>query len=125
MTTVSVLPTATYPAGIHNFGPIAVPTAIVSIEIDIARCTTADLTIWPNAGDTIAMDMELSMDGGVTYSSLASSLDGGGIEVRTKTGLEVPATIVQTGLTAGTNRMLKGSITLSAAIKTSATVTVT
>lgn len=124
MTTVSVLPVATYPAGTHNFGPVAVPDAITSIQIDIARCTLADPTIWPNTTDTIAMELDLSLDGGATYSLLASSLDGGGRLVNGKTGLEVPTTYVQTGLPAGTNRFLKGSITLSASIKTSATVTV-
>ena len=122
MTTVTALPTNTYSAGTYTVPATSLSDAVSSIGIAILRCTSADTTIWPNSTDTISFDLQVSLDGGVTYQEWASGSDHGGI-LTGKHG-EVPTMNIQGTLPAGTNRFMKGSITLSANIKTGATVTV-
>lgn len=124
MTTTTVLPVNTYLAGPHNVGPIVLADSVTSIGIAVQRCTNADLTIWPNLTDTITFDIQVSMNGGVTWEQWFNGSNSGGINVSPKTGLQVPTTNVQGSIPPGTGRQMKATITLSADIKTGATVTV-
>lgn len=120
---MTVLATKVYAAGVHVIPPTSIPDAISNIEIDILRCTSADTTIWPNSTDTISYELDLSLDGGVTYQPWAVGTDSGGI-VTEKQG-ELATMNISGSVTPGTQRFFKGTITLSASIKTGATVTVT
>lgn len=121
MTTVTVLATQTYPANTYTVPATAIPDGISTLEIDILRCTTADPTIWPNSGDTISYDLEVSV-GGVFQEWASGGPDPGGIH--TVKGNEVATMNIAGSLPPGTGRQFRGTITLSAAIKTGASITV-
>lgn len=120
-TTVTVLATQSYAAGTYNIPATAIPDGITNLEIDILRCTTADPTIWPNAGDTISYNLEVSI-GGVFQTWASGGPDGGGIH--SVKGTEVATMNISGSIPAGTSRQFRGTITLSATIKTGASVTV-
>jgi len=122
MTTITALPTRNYAAGAHAFGPVAIPDTVSSIGISILRCTSADTTIWPNQSDTISFDIQVSFNGG-PFQEWASGTGNGGID-KDKLGNEIPTMYIQGDVPAGTNRSMQGTVTLSASIKTGASVTV-
>lgn len=124
MTTVTVLTTQTYSAGDHTIPATSIPDSVTSLGIAVLRCTSSDTTIWPNSGDTISFDLQVSLDGGSTYQEWASGSDTGGIHTSAKTGVEVPTMNIQGDIPPGTSRFFKGTVTLSAAIKTGASITV-
>ena len=81
MTTVTVLPVAVYSAGAHAVGPVAIGDTVTSLQIAVQRNTLADLTIWPLSTDTIAFDIQVSFDGGVTWQQWFNGSDSGGRHV--------------------------------------------
>ena len=123
MTTVTVLPVATYAANAYALAPTAVADAVTSFEIEVQRCTTADPSIWASAAATIFFDIQASIDNGVTWSQLYNAGGPGGI-AQDKFGNDVPAMYIQCQMPEGQGRKVKGTVTLSASIKTGATVTV-
>jgi hypothetical protein len=94
-----------------------------SFEIEVQRCTNADLTIWPSPTAVITFDFQLSRDGGATWEQMLNVSAPGGI-AKTKFGVDVPTMMVQVGLPAVPNRRVKGTTTLTEAVKTGASLTV-
>ena len=91
MPNVTALPLGNYANGTHGpFGPVDIADNVTSVLISIQRCTSADLTIWPNATTILTMTPEVSIDGGVTWIEAGKSVSPGGILIRKLTGLEVP-----------------------------------
>lgn len=120
MTTVTVLTTQTYPANTYTIPATAIPDGISTLEIDILRCTSGDSTIWPNSGDTISYDLEVSIGG--VFQEWASGSDTGGIH--SVKGHEVATMNIAGSLPPGSGRQFRGTIILSNAIKTGASITV-
>ena len=124
MTDLQVLPLATYPAGTYAIPAMAIADDVTQLGFKVQRCTSGAPTVWPNAGDRISYTLQLSYDGGATFSDWFSGDDGGGITT-TKFGAEIGWMDVGPGdINPGTNRHVKGSVTLSANIRTSAVATV-
>lgn len=123
MTQISVLPVAVYAAGVYTIAATAIADSVTSLQIAVQRCTTADPTIWPLSTSIITFDLQTSVDGGVSWQSWNSPASGSG-GIATAKGVEQTSMYVAGTIPAGTSRNIKGSITLSASIKTSATITV-
>lgn len=51
---------------------------VLSLFLKLARCTDADLTIWPNATTTVTINLQVSYDGGVTYKPAITTTSAGG-----------------------------------------------
>lgn len=119
----TVLATQLYSAGAHVIAPTAIPNALTSLDIAILRCTSADPSIWPLSTDTITFSLLVSVNG-ASYQTWADGNDNGGIVVNGKTGIELATMDFGGTLPPGINRLFKGIITLSATIKTGASVTV-
>lgn len=123
--TVRVLPVANYAGGTRSIGPISIANDVTRVGASILRCTSGDLTLWPLPTQSIALDFEASYDGGQTWEEWFNASDVGGLVVSRRTGVEIPAMEFEQSLRPGTNRRIRGTITLSEAIKTGADFTVT
>jgi hypothetical protein len=121
---MTVLPTAVYPAGAHAIGPVSIADGVTRVRVTVAYQTAADMTIWPNASDSITFDFQSSVDGGQTWVQWINASSTGGLHGSAKVP-EIPAMTVDSSFPAGTGRQVKGTITLSANIKTNADVTMT
>ena len=122
------MPTITFPLqnyspGVTSFGPVAVPQGLHGFVLTVARCTTATPTIWPNTTQKIALSLDCSYDGGVTYQLTQFFWDAvGGIQVGR--GVEIPTWIVTCSVDPIQPTHLRGAFTVSgSAIRTSVTVT--
>lgn len=75
------VPLGTYQVGTYTFGPIATPNGLDGFDLRVGRCTTADPTIWPDSGVVVTVDLQVSFDGGSTYSAIGANRwsQGGGI----------------------------------------------
>lgn len=125
MARTTVLPLANYQAGTRVIGPVALGDALTRLHIEVQRCTSAAPTIWPDANARLATRLEISLDGGTTWSDWIVTEDFGGISVSPKTGLEVPLLTIDGTLPEGTGRLLRATIDLSARMRTSAQIDVT
>lgn len=74
-----LFPMADYSNGTRTIGPRNVPGGVNSLTFAIARSTTADPTIWPNQSTTVAVNLEASFDGGVTWQTVVGGTAEGGI----------------------------------------------
>jgi len=84
------LPLADYPTGTRTFVK-QTPNGLNGFLIAIARCTTADTSIWPNVATELDLIAVPSYDGGATFDrTAAAGMSGatGGIRVNSRTGLE-------------------------------------
>jgi hypothetical protein len=124
MTSVTVLPLAVYPAGTRQIPVTDVADDVTDIRASFQRCTSANPTVWSDPASTISYDFDLSFDGGNTWQDFIAGSDSGGITTN-KLGQEITDMYLGDQVPPGTGRKLKGSVTFSANIRTSATVTVT
>lgn len=124
MSSVQVLPLATYPAGTYNLPATALADDVTKIGFQVQRCTTPAPTVWPNLADRISYVLELSYNGGSTWNNWFSGDDGGGI-TKNKLGVEIGwMDVGPADINPGTNRQLRGSVVFNANIRTSVTATV-
>lgn len=82
MAKIRELPLANYPSGTRTFVK-QTPNGLAGFLIGIARCTTPDQTIWPNASSKIRITVENSYDGGLTFPA-----NGGGCAFSSTGGIE-------------------------------------
>lgn len=122
MARTTVIPLQTYTAGTYEFGPVNVGNNLSRLTFEVQRCTSANPTVWPNTSDSIEMVVEISLDGGTSWSEFMRGTGYGGIDVHPKLGTESEWMIFSRAFPAGTNRRLRGRITLSANIRTSGVV---
>lgn len=106
------LPLGTYADGTHAFGPFNLQNSIWRLGADIQRCTTAEPTVWPNKSSTVAVTLELSFDGGATWQSGGGFTAEGGIHVKAD-GTELPYSSFRFPVPAGTQRRVRGTLTIS------------
>ena len=107
----TVLPLNDYPNGTH-VGTFNIGDTVTGWWFEIARCTTADPTIWPNASTTISVQMELSRDNGQTWEGAGWFNAEGGILVQ-RDGSDTPAVRFSSTLRPGTQRRLRATITIA------------
>lgn len=89
MATTRDLPLASYPSGSRTFVK-QIPNGLAGFRIAIARCTTADLTIWPDPASQIKMTVECSYDAGATFPANAGGASFGGAGgILSKAGIEL------------------------------------
>ena len=67
MSTQTLIPLTTIPAGTHPFGPLSIATGLVSIRIELDR------TAWTDAALRVSCSLDFSLDGGVTWASTSPS----------------------------------------------------
>jgi hypothetical protein len=99
-TTVNVLPQRAYPAGTRVLPATAVPLGIVRLTLTLARLG------WPDiGGDVLRASVELSLDGGQTWTPWVGFTTGGG-------DIGMPASSVTIDVPEPTNpqRMLRGQV---------------
>lgn len=125
MASVQVLPLGNYPNGTRNLGPVDIADDVTSVDISIARCTTATPAIWPNESTVLTITPEVSVDGGVTWIEAGKSVSAGGIVVSGRTGQEVAVSRSGGSLPAGTNRRYRVTVQITGGpLRSSATVEV-
>ena len=119
--TTQVIPTGDYAAGTHQ-SPVA------SLQAAQSHITImADRNSWPDTGaDVVSLTCDISFDGGSTFSFLAGFTARGGNLTNPFTGQ--PQTISSFSISVpqigNANRQLRLNATLSTALNTAASVTV-
>jgi len=125
MASVQVLPLGNYANGTRTLGPLDVADDVTSVDISIARCTTATPTIWPNASTVLTITPEVSVDGGATWIEAGKSVSAGGIAISGRTGQEVAVSRSGGSLPAGVNRKYRVTVVIAGGpLRSSATVEV-
>jgi hypothetical protein len=124
MTRTVDLPLGNYQNGTRTTGWRAIPDTATFISVELARCTSADPTIWPNASTMVDLTIELSMDGGATvYLRATEGQIPGGI-MPGKGGGEAPRSRKALWpIPPGSNRMVRlGASVSGGPIRTSGTI---
>lgn len=76
---IVAFPLNNYATGSRTTAPHTIPGQISTVTFAVARCTTADPTIWPNQSTTLEAILEVSEDGGATWNPHGSFTAEGGI----------------------------------------------
>lgn len=106
------IPLADYPNGTRSFTVNSVSDAATAFAVELARCTSADPTIWPDAATEVRIEVAVSTDNGKTYVPQAAVGIVGGIWVL-KDGTESTRTRLNVPLPAGTRRRLRITATVA------------
>jgi hypothetical protein len=112
------IPLVTLTAGVHNFGPAAVPDADSLIVLTLDRTVTQGGTQGLNGQPdttTITMETGQSGDGGLTWQVLALATIAGGSVISPKTGLLITSNELDTRLNPGTGRQVRAQVTVAGA----------
>lgn len=108
----------TIAVGAMAFGPVVVPNSLTTLDIRLARFTTATPLFWPLDTTTIAVSVEMSYDGGQTFRLLCGMTVAGGLATE-KDGSEAAETTLHFTAQRQPNRRLrldmevKGSVLVS------------
>jgi hypothetical protein len=105
------LPLANYPSGTLLIPARPIPDSARELYFEFARCTNADLTIWPNAATRLQMDFEGSTDG-VNWTPAGGFGSTGGILTRLN-GTQIALTTVRVPLPALTGRQIRATVTIT------------
>lgn len=126
MPEIVVAPLADYADQVTNFGPFAVADAVQAVDIKVRRCTSLDLTIWPNASTRLQVQLFVSLDGGATWIPQGGLDSTGGIAFKKDGIAEQDFAIAGGGLPVGTARQGKGTLTITGGpLRTAMSVLVT
>jgi hypothetical protein len=108
-----VIPLANYPTGNRSFavgGTLS--DAATLIYAELARCTSADPSIWPNQSTKVKVICEISLDGGAVWLFQASFLSEGDIVLNWH-GAEVALSTMEIPLFPGTSRRARFSVEIT------------
>ncbi len=88
------IPLNTYPTGVRQFVKNT-PNGLSGFQVSIARCTSADPTIWPDPNSRIKILVECSYDDGLSFppNGGSASFEGSGGIATGKLG-EIPFSIM-------------------------------
>lgn len=100
MSQVFNIPQASYPNGTTTIPKTALPANSTQISLVLNRCTTATPTIWPNSTTTIAVDLQISYDGGASFVAAGGFTSAGGI-VHNLHGVDLMQSVGRWSLQAG------------------------
>ena len=110
-------------SGSDSFGPVELLPGEHTLFVELAHCTTANPTIWPNYDTILTITCELSVDGGTNWEPSGSTISRGGIQVSNWNGLEVPVTVFSTGLRPAPQRHFRVNFSIAnGPLRTSGTV---
>jgi len=104
---------ADYPTGNRSFavgGTLS--DAATLIYAELARCTSADPSIWPNQSTRVKVSCEISLDGGAVWLFQASFMVGGGIVLNSH-GEESALSAMELPLLSGVNRRVRFSLEIT------------
>jgi hypothetical protein len=104
------LPLANYPSGTHVLTERALPDWATAFAFEVARCTAASPSIWPNDAATLDLSFEVEVGGVWSYGGGVSAR--GGIVVNPERG-ELALCRIDCSLPAGSGRKIRGSVTIA------------
>lgn len=110
----TAIPLADY-SGTITIPSSAVPDWVSRVALTVARSTSATPSLWPDAGVTLAMDVEISMDAGASWRPLASFSARGGVQTD-KAGAEAAECGLSLVLPPGPGRRLRGAATIAGGV---------
>lgn len=115
--TVTAIPSGLIPAGANPFGPIAVPD-----NVSLYAIVSVDTTLHTNPVSSMAIAVDLSMDGGQTWTTnyLGCGRPGGVVSVNS---VPLSAMTQTRKLPDGVGRLMRGSLTNSTPIQTGVILT--
>ncbi len=125
MPRTTILPVADYPTGASTIGPANIANGLTVLHVGIARCTAADLTIWPDVATTVSLMAEIAIGNNPQESDwvfVAGMTAVGGI-FKARDGSDVPESSWQVNLPPGNERKLRvKSVIVNGPLRTSLTV---
>ena len=105
-----VMPLKNYASGDNSFGPVSIADAATRFDFEVARCTTADPTIWPDPATILRVDVEQFTNG--EWREVCGLEAGGGI-LPGKNGGEATESRCGAPFFEGTSRQIRGTVTIT------------
>jgi hypothetical protein len=125
MPRTTILPVANHPTGARTIGPANIQNGLSVLSVGIARCTAADLTIWPDVATTISLRAEIAIGANPQESDwvfVSGCTASGGI-FKARDGSDVPESSWSVNLPPGNSRKLRvKSVIVNGPLRTSLTV---
>jgi hypothetical protein len=103
------IPLADYATGTHTLPEVNIQTQATKFHFEVRRCTSVDLTIWPDASTTLELILEVSFDNGNTWIERGRATAVGGIHVL-RNGTQAPITALQIDIGTGNQRKCRGAV---------------
>jgi hypothetical protein len=99
-------------SGFFQTAGIAIAANVTTLQLRLARNTTATPTFWPNASTTIVGNIRVSFDGGSNYQHSCGFTASGGLVIvdgveASETTLRGPVTPTQSG------RLIRADVTVT------------
>lgn len=105
------LPIANYPSGISLIPQQLIPDSAKELYFEFARCTSADLSIWPDVATRLQMDFEGSTDG-VNWTPAGGFGAVGGIHTKIG-GTQSSLTTVRLPLPPLLGRLIRATVVIA------------
>jgi hypothetical protein len=113
------VPERRYDPGAAAFGPFAIPDGMTRIEIGLTRVN------WPENGlDVVTLAVDVSVDSGQTWRYWYGFTAPGGAPIDDETGQIATRSYMSTGIPAGTNRRVRGRVTVTLPLDTAVSIEV-
>jgi hypothetical protein len=126
MPRTTILPVNDYPTGASTIGPSNIQNGLTVLFVGIARCTEADLTIWPNVATTVNLMAEVATVPNPQESDwvFVSGMSASGGILKGRDGItDVAESTWSVNLPTGSNRKLRvKSVIDGGPLRTSLTV---
>jgi len=113
LSTAAAIPLGNYPNGSFTSPVVDIPDAATDVEFDIAACTSAQPTIWPNSTTTLTLETEFSLDGGASFISGGGFNNAPGGVHKNKLGQEIPIDTFTTSIPSGSGRKARATFTIA------------
>lgn len=110
--TIKVTPTGitTILPGSYPLPSTLIPDGKNFVVLEIARCTTATPTVWPDEAVTVSMQLEASFDGGNQWVKAGFCSAVGGIVPNKKNNLDGAKTTMRVAWPLGIDRRIRGEL---------------
>lgn len=119
---MELLPLTTYAAGSHVSPEIDLAGDVQSYRLDLSRCTDATPDVWPDAGQLLAVQVEVLTGGEWLPWGSFTAYGGKAVQINGTIG---PTSYLKANVRAtGTGRKLRATLVTDAAVKTGITIEV-
>jgi hypothetical protein len=108
--TTTALPLKSYASDTYPGVGASLPAWVTTVHFSVARCTSADPTIWPNAATTVTVTCFTSFDNGVTWTQAGGFSGSGGIVVIK--GVERATMENEISVPLGNNRQFRADVVI-------------